>query len=78
MSFGAGPTKVRVMVKPEWCPDGQMYVVNADMVALRFNPAPFIEEEGPAKIILVHDEIDAFRIREALREIDGMELFEDD
>lgn len=78
MSFGAKTTKVQVMVKPEWCPQGQMLVINAEMIELRFGPLPYIEEEGPTKIILVPDEREAFRIREAVNEVDGMELWEAD
>lgn len=70
--------KVRVIVKPDWVPDGEMYVINADQALVAYNPAPFLETASPAKIILVHDKIDEFRMCEAIREADDMELVDDD
>lgn len=72
------PVKVQVTVKPEWCPQGQMMVMDAQMIRVAYNPSPFIEDEGPAKIILVNDEREAFRVKETIREIDTLELWEDD
>lgn len=71
-------TKVKVIVNPDWVEDGLMLVFNADQVRVAYSPAPFVEVENPAKIILVHDEIDRFRMCEAVRESDYMELVEDD
>lgn len=72
------PVKVQVTVKPEWCPQGQTIVMDGQMIRVAHNPAPFIEDEGPAKIILVADEREAFRVKETIREIDTLELWEDD
>lgn len=78
MSLG-GKTKVQVLVDENWCPQGQMYVVNAEEIRIGYDlGAPFLDPEGPAKIVVCHDERDAFRVREAVRDSDGMELYEDD
>lgn len=74
----AAPVRVKVLVKPHWCPPGEMFVIHADRLGIDYDPAPFFEERGPYKVILVHDEREAFRVRETIQEYDGFELVEDE
>jgi hypothetical protein len=79
MGFHDTVTKVQVLVKPDLCPAGRMFVINAQEASIGYDlGAPYVDEEGPAKIVLCHEESDAFRVREAVRDSKGMELYEDD
>jgi hypothetical protein len=79
MGFHNIVTKVQVLVKPDLCPPGRIFLINAQEASIDWDlGAPFVDEEGPAKIVLCHEESAASQVREAVRDGKGMELYEDD
>lgn len=77
MTFDEKQTFVKVRVE-SWCPSGQVLVANLGVLTIGYNPAPIFEAEGQFKLLVVHDEAEAFRVKETIREYDDLVLMEDD
>lgn len=71
-------TRVKVLVRPELCDHGQMFVLDAKAASIGYDPGPILRFEHdlmtPEKWIVVHDEKDRERVVEAISDSEEMEL----
>lgn len=70
--------RIKVLVRPDWCEPGQMFVLDARAAFIDYIPEPILRFEHdlmtPEKWIIVHDEEARERFVEAINDSEEMEL----